>query len=278
MHILIYLLYLLIIIGVFLLCWALIEPKKLKVKRDEINIYSDNQCNARIIYLSDLHAEFCFIPSDKICDIIRAEHKETPVDAIVFGGDICNNPKKYQIGANYLNKIAAVCQELDIPFIGTNGNHDVKLTAKEISLCGFKDISGTNFSCTNRNNQTILFSGIADSGRKNRTWMEIPSHDNNHDLHIVLSHNPDQILHFTDNIFDVMLSGHIHGGQIRTPFKIEFTLLRKDELPKQNIYAGLYDVCGKKLYISKGIGCVSMPFRLGARPEVNIININKYKK
>ena len=71
---------------------------------------------------------------------------------------------------------------------------------------------------------------------------------------------------------DAMISGHIHGGQIRTPFGLEF-VLRHDELPFKGIISGHHEVNGIKMFISKGIGCVFLPLRIGARPEVNILEI-----
>lgn len=274
MDALLYVLLVLIIIGLCLLVYALVEPRCLKVTNDTITIPNDtdNSSPLKILYFSDLHAEFCFISSTKVCELIESTYSNEGLDIVVFGGDICNNPGNFQKGANYLNKVAMTCQKLGIPFIGTNGNHDVSLSIKELSSCGFTVLSDDNFFF-NKGEKIIRFSGVSDTGRHHRVWHEVPMTSKPYDLHILLSHNPDQILHITDDMPDVMLSGHIHGGQIRTPFGIEFTVLRKDELPKKGVISGINNVCGSQIFISKGIGCVLLPFRIGARPEVNIITI-----
>lgn len=265
----------LITVGIVLLIWAIVEPRILKVQRDTITVNNPDtdDSSARIFLLSDLHAEFCFIPVDKVIELIRKEQSTRGLDAVVFAGDLCNNPLKYQKGANYLNRISIVCREIGLPFIGVNGNHDVELTNREIEACGFKNIGNANYYITSSTGSRIRFSGITDSGRLKRVWYDMPDNEADYDMHILVAHNPDQILHLKKELPQVMLSGHIHGGQVRTPFGIEFSVLRKDTLPKKKIIAGLYDISGVKVYISKGIGCVKFPFRFLARPEVNILDI-----
>ena len=276
--------YVLLVIGIIclgLLIWGIVEPRLLKIKREEIRLSDSSKeankksiCDLRVFYFSDLHVEFCFIPAKTLCELITKEYNDNGLDAVIFGGDITNNPKHYQRGANYLNTIALTCNSLGIPFLGVNGNHDILLSDREINYCGFNNISNSTF-IINKDSSTIGFMGVKDSGRHNRIWPDLPSIDANCDMTILLAHNPDYVLHFKDNRPDFVISGHIHGGQIRTPINIEFTVLRKDELPKKGVIAGLHEVSGTKLYISQGIGCVLLPFRICARPEVNILHITK---
>lgn len=87
---------------------------------------------------------------------------------------------------------------------------------------------------------------------------------------ILLSHNPDFLV---DGLpADVRpwlaLSGHLHAGQIRLgPFRYHPTR-----------YPGLFDHGYLRLgamhtYVSAGLGVVSLPFRLGAPPEVVLIEV-----
>lgn len=265
-----------ILTGLVLLVLSLIEPHKLNITREMLSSSAkEGSPDVRLLFFSDLHAEFCFIPKEKVEAIIREEAAGKGLSAVVFGGDIINNPKKYKVGAEYLTYIANVCKELDIPFEGVTGNHDVKIPAKAISECSFHNISnGYTILKSLKDGSDIALSGINDSGRKHRVWYEPPTVPDTCTKNIVIAHNPDQILHITDcTKVDYMISGHIHGGQIRTPFKIEFTSLRKDALPKLDIIAGEYKINGITLFISKGIGCVRLPMRLKATPEVNIIEI-----
>lgn len=233
------------------------DPKSLKDIR-----------NTKILFISDLHAEFCFIPAGKVIKVIR----EAEVDAVIFGGDICNNAKRYMKGINYLLKIKDACDELKIPFIGTTGNHDIFLNDAQIKQAGFTDLREGPVAV-----RDVLISGVNDTGKKKRVWDDNPVTDTKGLTHLLVSHNPDWLLEAAkkselDNV-DHMLSGHIHGGQFRFPFRIEINVIRKDRLPRRKVIEGVFDGAGITFFISRGIGCVLIPFRLGSYPEITVVEI-----
>ena len=71
-------------------------------------------------------------------------------------------------------------------------------------------------------------------------------------LNIVLSHSPD----YADNLFsygfDIVLSGHYHGGLIRLP--IIGTLFSPDLMLFPKYSFGLYENDGKYVYVTNGLG------------------------
>ena len=82
---------------------------------------------------------------------------------------------------------------------------------------------------------------------------------------VLMSHTPDFVDYLSSRIIDLQLSGHTHGGQI-----FPFHLLVK----KANKYlAGLYDVRGLKLYVSRGVGSWGPPMRLFAPAEITLISL-----
>ena len=226
----------------------------------------------RLIFFSDLHAEYCFMPREKFCDLIGQIASKTDIDAVVFGGDICNKAHNAKVGIEYMQAIAAKCKESDIPFLGVTGNHDVGLTPEQIASCGFTDLRGTFCDMGD-----YIISGINDSGRENRVWASNPITEPAK-RHILVSHNPDWLLEAakTGDLkgIDHMLSGHIHGGQIRLPFNIENLAIRKDLLPKRRIIDGVFDGAGMTFFISRGLGCVLLPFRFFADPEITIVEFD----
>ncbi|MBR4495058.1 MAG: metallophosphoesterase [Clostridiales bacterium] len=269
--------------GAILLIWGLIEACCLKVTRDRLVLgkssdsSSSDSPDLRILYFSDLHKEFCFIPAKRIVRIIREESASGGIDAVVFGGDIASHARHTLKALNYFIKIAAVCRELNIPFMAVTGNHDALADAEDIGMFPFDNMDGCiKYLRSRRDGSYIAFAGVKDTGRHDRVWYAppTPSAGLEYKSYILLSHNPDLALHMPSVPFkvDAMISGHIHGGQIRTPFGLEFKL-RHDELPYQGIISGLHEVNGIKLFISKGVGCVFLPLRIGARPEVNVIEV-----
>ena len=94
---------------------------------------------------------------------------------------------------------------------------------------------------------------------------------NNYKL-ILLTHNPDLILKLPRLCaLTLLLAGHTHGGQVRLPLNIEFTLLKKDILPKKGIYYGFHTYNGTPLYITSGIGCSLLPIRFRSKAEIALI-------
>lgn len=86
---------------------------------------------------------------------------------------------------------------------------------------------------------------------------------------ILLSHDPSHwrrgVLHQTD--IALTLSGHTHAGQMRvghwSPSKAAY-----------QEWGGKYTEDGSMLYVSTGIGG-TVPFRLGAWPEINVITLKR---
>lgn len=86
---------------------------------------------------------------------------------------------------------------------------------------------------------------------------------------LVLCHNPDAAPHI-NYPFDLMLSGHTHGGQFNLPILWKkFTLIENDRFK-----SGLIDTGGKALFVSRGVGSV-LPLRLFSPPEINTITLGK---
>ena len=87
---------------------------------------------------------------------------------------------------------------------------------------------------------------------------------------LVMVHEPD----FADAVstckrFDLMLSGHSHGGQICLPFgRVVHVPAFAEKHP-----AGLYRVNDMHLYTNRGLGTVGLPLRLFCRPEITVFTL-----
>ncbi len=72
--------------------------------------------------------------------------------------------------------------------------------------------------------------------------------------------------------YDLMLSGHTHGGQVRLPGIGPVALG-----PKGRRYAaGLYQIGKSHLYVNKGVG-FGLRLRYGVRPEVAVLTLRKHR-
>jgi uncharacterized protein len=83
------------------------------------------------------------------------------------------------------------------------------------------------------------------------------------DLRILLCHFPQVIDRLEPGVFDLVLAGHLHGGQICLPYpggKLRLAHIR------WTYVEGLYERPGGVLHLSAGLGTTFVPFRFFARP------------
>jgi predicted MPP superfamily phosphohydrolase len=99
---------------------------------------------------------------------------------------------------------------------------------------------------------------------------------------VLLAHEPD----FADKSaatkrFDLQLSGHSHGGQVKlpllnTPYVVPLLSRLGFSFVPPLIYeypSGLYEVGRMYQYTNRGLGVIYCRFRLNCRPEVTVITL-----
>lgn len=90
-------------------------------------------------------------------------------------------------------------------------------------------------------------------------------------FNLLLAHRPETIDIYSKFNIDLVLSGHAHGGQWRLPFIGALFAPGQGFFPEYT--NGLYKVNGTQLYVSKGLGNTTIPFRFNNRPEVSVITL-----
>ncbi|MDA0205587.1 MAG: metallophosphoesterase [Acidobacteria bacterium] len=84
-------------------------------------------------------------------------------------------------------------------------------------------------------------------------------------FNLLLSHNPDVFPAAAAAGCDLTLSGHTHGGQITVEI-VEQTLNPGRFFTP--FVVGEYRIGEKAAYVTRGVGTVNMPMRIGAMPEI----------
>ena len=248
-----------------------VTVKKLK---GSMNAPSDGPADLRFFFFSDLHAELCPITVKRLCNAIKKSHDAGAIDAVIFGGDITTYPGNSKMGFKYLSQVSSFCKELGIPFYGVSGNHDYYYNNAP-EECGFISLDAIEVALTSHiSGRKIILTGLSDSGKKNRVWHTETAVQEN-DPVILIVHDPDAFIHLEPQYRpDFMLSGHLHGGQMKLPFRMEFLVLRKsDQLPRMGAVQGVYDLSGTSVFISRGLGCGILPFRFLSLPEATVVEI-----
>ena len=119
----------------------------------------------------------------------------------------------------------------------------------------------------------ILLAGVTDlrSQRIEPTHVSSPSAAMrgapNHDVSILLAHQPDSVYEAAKAGFDIQLSGHTHGGQY-FPYNYIIHLF-------QTFVGGLYLHENTLLYVSTGTGYWGPPIRLGTTPEITLHTLRR---
>ena len=84
-------------------------------------------------------------------------------------------------------------------------------------------------------------------------------------FNVLLSHNPDLFNVAAAKGFDLTIAGHTHGGQVTLEIIDPSLNIVRFTTPYVH---GNYQIGERQLWVSRGIGTIGVPARLGAPPEV----------
>lgn len=87
---------------------------------------------------------------------------------------------------------------------------------------------------------------------------------------LLLSHNPDVFRMAIRKGFDLTISGHTHGGQVRVEILDADLNVARFYTPYVD---GLYTRDNAHIFVSRGLGTIGIPARLGAPPEVTLLRL-----
>lgn len=227
-----------------------------------------------ILHLSDLHMENLSVDAQRIVD----DFSHHSLDLIAITGDLLDRKKNIPKAVAYVKTV----MQLN-PRYGTYvvfGNHDYVLSPPklaelqtELERIGCRvlinehvtvlhdgqplHIIGVDDFATRHSNLPKAFKGVPDSGAR-----------------LVLTHDPNIVLHMRAYHYDYLLSGHFHGGQIHWPRP--YHLVKMGKLPRLNMIKGLHHVDGRPFYISEGLGQTGLNIRLRSRPEITLHTLNSH--
>ena len=215
----------------------------------------------RIAQVSDLH-------DSGLWEKTIQRLKEADPDMIVITGDLIDGrDPDLAVAEQFLREAIQIADCFYIP-----GNHESYLDADVYGRL-LEILQGYNVMVLDDTKVRIHYNGAYIS-MAGRGWKEEADLDKLSDFdgyRILLAHQPEDFEDFAAAGFDLVLSGHTHGGQLRLP------LLGALYAPDQGLFpkydAGHYSLGESDLYISRGIGNSGIPFRFCNRPEVVVIEL-----
>jgi predicted MPP superfamily phosphohydrolase len=89
---------------------------------------------------------------------------------------------------------------------------------------------------------------------------------------LLLSHNPDVFPVAAQQGYNLMLAGHTHGGQVSVEIFDE--AINPARFFTHYVY-GLYRKGPAAAYVTRGIGTIGIPARIGAPPEISLLRLRK---
>ena len=91
-------------------------------------------------------------------------------------------------------------------------------------------------------------------------------------LNVMLSHNPDVFPVSAKQGWGLTLAGHTHGGQITFEIVEQYANVARFLTP---YVAGEYHLGNAGCYVTRGIGTIGVPARVGVPPEITLLRLRK---
>ena len=265
----------------FLATSILANNKKLKQSNLSLsfNNLPANFDNFRIAQISDIHCDKVGFSDLSFINKIK---KFSP-DIIIITGDILDSYKNdTDVAYNILCQLAIIS-----PCYFVSGNHELRLPEEYERLQTILNkLNITNLNNTSllleKNNDFINLVGVEDYNHfKNEDNL---NHRNNFKetldelyssthFNILLSHRPEKLPMYVEAKYDLIFSGHAHGGQWRIPFIGGIYSPSQGFFPKYT--NGKYIKENSTLIVSRGLGNSSFPIRINNPIELVLVTLKK---
>jgi uncharacterized protein len=214
-----------------------------------------------LLQLSDLHVDISEGAMRRLAELLP----DLDYDVCVMTGD-------YR-GATFGPFDAALAgmkrlrSHLREPVFGVLGNHDTIRMVPGLEEMGIRMLLN-ECAPIRRDSASIYLVGIDDAHYYRVDNIEKAASDIPHvGFSILLSHTPEVYRHAAHAGFDLLLSGHTHGGQICLPGSIPITL---DSVLPRHMGSGAWKYHEMLGYTSVGAGSSIVAVRINCLPEITL--------
>ena len=250
-----------LIIFIFLGIWSVfIEPNILVTKK--ITVEDKELAGLKVVFASDFHIK----PMEKLRlkKIVKRINKQN-ADIILLGGDFVNgHDGSFTMS---MEDIAHELKDLKSKYgvVSIIGNHDgwqgKYRMIKALKDNGIKVVLNSNIKF-----DKFTIAGVDDLQTGNPDVKKALM-DSKGGV-ILLTHTPDVFPQTFDTNVNLVLAGHLHGGQVVLPGR--GTLFIPSVYGRKYLY-GIIKEKNKTLYTSRGLGNSILPVRFNCKPEIVVI-------
>jgi len=218
-----------------------------------------------ILQLSDLHADLNDGTMRRLIELLPT----VSYDLCVLTGDY--RGKTYGPFEPAIEGMTRVRAHLKEPVYAVLGNHDTIRMVPALEDIGIQMLLNES-ETLERGGERIHLVGIDDAhyyrvDNIEKAASRIPTAE----FSILLSHTPEIFRQAAHAGFNVLLSGHTHGGQICLPGAIPITL---DSVLPRRMGAGAWKYHEMVGYTSVGVGTSIVPVRLNCLPEITLHSLH----
>lgn len=249
------------------------EPQRLKLSRYTLeSLKLPLGTKLKVLHLGDLHMERLTRREERILAHIEQEQPEL----ILFSGDFLN--LSYLHDPTAIADLRIFLNSLHAPLgvYGVTGSPAVdlpELFPELIQDTGLTLLNNQEIEIDTGNGK-ISLTGLFCTHNPDKDFAQLQAfHSPSNLFSILLYHTPDIAPLAQDAGFDLQLSGHTHGGQIRLP---GFGALYTASFYGKLLEGGLYRLKQMTLFVTRGIGLegASAPrVRLFCPPEIAIFTL-----
>ncbi len=258
------------------------------VEVQQIHIFNDkipeSFHNYLIAHISDYHNRTSSIVDKQIINSLN----EWQPDIIVITGDhIDSKHPDVDIALEFTRKLCEIAPVYYVP-----GNHESNVWRSDenefnrliggLTDMGVTVLRNSSVKILNESGDYFYLHGIDDPyfyGGYEQDFQrtEILCNDlniNDEELNVLLAHHPETLSVYYKYNFDLVFSGHAHGGQI--------TLFGKAIMAPDQVYfppytEGLYKMVDTQLVLSRGIGYSMFPLRVSCNPHLIYAEFKAHK-
>ena len=226
----------------------------------------------RILQLSDIHLS-AFLSEAEFAGVIDAALHLHPQLAVVTGDLISGPTDPLDACIRQLARLKA-----DAGVFACMGNHEryaraEDYTARQSARLGIRFLRG-QAQTLRFGNAVLNLAGLDFEPHRDRSRylrgaerLIVPGATN-----ILLQHNPDVFPAAARRGYNLLLAGHTHGGQVTV--EILDRSINPARFFTPYVY-GLYRQGNSAAYVTRGIGTIGIPARIGAPPEISLLRLRK---
>lgn len=242
-----------------------LRPGRLNVRRERLEVEGlpEALVGFTIAQLSDVHAG-PFLARGDLDGVLHVLEQETP-DVVCWTGDyVVHGPENMMPALDEL----CLCVGRTATF-AVFGNHDYK-GRRELKISEALMASGWQFlrnggASVEVDGARVAFGGVEDLEEGKNIDFDLGAESFlGADVRVGLCHHPQGAPEFVRRGADLVLSGHSHGTQVDLPW------LRRLGPSHPGLRA---ELGGSTLIVSRGLGVIGVPFRVGAPAEVVIVEL-----